>query len=52
MMSPDIQTLLALGVVVVAAGGLAWRVFGKRKGSGCGGDCGCASAELKAKVKR
>ena len=51
-MSPEVQSFLALGIVAVAAAGLIWRTFAKRKNPGCGGDCGCASSELKAKLKR
>ncbi|MGH7945030.1 MAG: FeoB-associated Cys-rich membrane protein [Opitutaceae bacterium] len=51
-MDAQIQTYLALAVVGVTVAGLVWRWLGKSKGSGCGGDCGCASADLKAKLKR
>lgn len=51
-MDPQIQTYLALVVVAVATVGLGWKYFGKRKGGGCGGDCGCSTSELKAKIKR
>ncbi len=51
-MSPQIQTYFALAVVVVAITGLLWRSWAKRKNPGCGNDCGCASSELKAKIKR
>ena len=50
-MSFDFQTLAALVVVAVAATLLVWRVVGK-KDRGCGGDCGCAATDLKAKLKR
>jgi hypothetical protein len=51
-MDPQIQTYLALAVVGLAVIGLLWRSFGKGKSSGCGGDCGCSSSDLKAKIKR
>jgi hypothetical protein len=51
-MSSNFQTLAALAVVAVAAIWLALRALAKRKNPGCGGDCGCASSELKAKLKR
>jgi len=51
-MSPQVQTYLALGVVALAAAGLIWRSLAKRRSGGCGGDCGCPSSELKAKLKR
>lgn len=51
-MSPDFQTIAALVVVAVAATWLIARALAKRKNPGCGGDCGCATTELKAKLKR
>ena len=50
-MSPQIQTFAALAVVAIAATWLVWRSVAKRKNPGCGGDCGCPSSELKAKLK-
>ncbi|MBI5771204.1 MAG: FeoB-associated Cys-rich membrane protein [Verrucomicrobia bacterium] len=50
-MTPEIQTILALGIVVIAVVSLAWRYFGKRKNPGCGGDCGCASSKLKDQLR-
>ena len=46
-MTPEIQTLLALAVVAVAATWLVLRTLAKRKQPGCGGDCGCPHDELK-----
>lgn len=51
-MGPELQTYLALAVVAIAAVGLVWKYAGKRKAGGCGGDCGCATTDLKAKIKR
>lgn len=51
-MSSDFQTVAALAVVAVAATWLTLRAVAKRKNPGCGGDCGCEAAELKAKLKR
>ena len=51
-MSSDLQTLVALALVALAASWLALRALAKKKNPGCGGDCGCATGELKAKVKR
>ncbi|PTX98472.1 FeoB-associated Cys-rich membrane protein [Opitutus sp. ER46] len=55
-MSPTLQTLLALGIVALAATWLVWRAVASRKGGGCGGgDCGAISPEirkLQAKLKR
>jgi hypothetical protein len=50
-MSPQIQTLLALLVVAIAATWLVVRSLAKKKHPGCGGDCGCSNNELKAKLK-
>ena len=50
-MSPAFQTLAALAIVAIAATWLVWRSLAKRKNPGCGGDCGCPSSELKAKLK-
>lgn len=50
-MSPALQTLAALIVVAIAATWLLWRVFAPKKKPGCGGDCGCATDPLKAKLK-
>jgi hypothetical protein len=49
-MTPEIQTIAALFVVVVAAA-LLLRSALKKKTPGCGGGCGCPSADFKAKVK-
>jgi hypothetical protein len=51
-MNSTIQTFLALAVVAVAATWLVLRSLAKTKNPGCGGDCGCATDELKAKLKR
>jgi attachment p12 family protein len=49
-MSSSFQTLTALALVALATGWLLWRAFAKRK-AGCGGGCGCPSAEIKASLK-
>jgi len=46
-MTAEIQTLLALAVVAVAATWLVLRTFAQRKQPGCGGDCSCPHNELK-----
>lgn len=46
-MTPEIQTLLALAVVAVAAIWLVARAVAKRRNPGCGSDCGAVSPELK-----
>ena len=51
-MNAPLQNILALVVVAIAATWLVARVVVKRKQPGCGGDCGCESATLKAKLKR
>jgi hypothetical protein len=48
--TPAIQTILALIVVAGAAAWLVMRSLAKRKNPGCGGDCGCPTDELKAKL--
>ena len=50
-MSPFLQTLAALLAVAVAAGWLVLRAFAKGRKPGCGGDCGCASQDLRAKAR-
>jgi hypothetical protein len=50
-MTAEFQTLIALAVVAVAATWLLSRVFAKKKSPGCGSDCSCPSAEIKAKLK-
>jgi hypothetical protein len=50
--SAPLQTVLALGIVAAAIGGLAWRAFAKRGKPGCGSGCGCATDAFKAKLKR
>lgn len=54
-MSAEFQTVAALVVVAVAAGGLILRALAKRRNPGCGGDCGAvsrAARELRAGLKR
>jgi hypothetical protein len=51
-MTAEIQTLIALALVAVAATWLVLRALAKKKNPGCGGDCGCPTDELKAKLKR
>jgi len=51
-MSSPLQTIAALVAVAIAATWLLWRTFAKKKNPGCGGDCGCSTDPLKAKLKR
>jgi hypothetical protein len=51
-MNTQFQTLAALLVVAVAVIGLIWRARVRRRNPGCGGDCGCPTDELKAKLRR
>ena len=46
-MSPAFQTLLALGIVAVAATLLIWHFFLRKKQPGCGGQCGAVSSEIR-----
>ncbi len=55
MMSAACQTLIALGLVLAAAGLLVRHFFFRRKPPGCAGECGAVSPELRklqAKLKR
>ncbi|HXN34777.1 MAG TPA: FeoB-associated Cys-rich membrane protein [Opitutaceae bacterium] len=45
------QTLAALLAVAVAAAWLVLRAFAKGRKPGCGGDCGCASQDLREKAR-
>ena len=54
-MSPQVQTLVALAIVAVTATWLILRAFAKKKNSGCGGNCGAVSPDvrkLQAHLKR
>jgi hypothetical protein len=51
-MSSHTQTFLALAAVAAAVIWLVARALVKRKNPGCGGDCGCPTGELKARLKR
>ncbi len=46
-MSPQLQTILALAIVAIAAVWLIRRALAKRKHPGCGSDCGAVSPEVK-----
>ena len=46
-MSSELQTVVALGLVALAAGYLLWTWFGPKKKSGCGGECGAVSPDVK-----
>jgi hypothetical protein len=53
-MSSTLQTILALGLVALAAAFLLRSWFSKKKKSGCGGACGAVNPEIKelqAKLK-
>lgn len=39
-MSPDLQSWLALGIVLLTVGIFVFRAFRSKK-TGCGGACGC-----------
>ena len=53
-MSSSLQTILAFGLVALAAAFLLRAWFSKKKKSGCGGACGAVNPEVKklrAKLK-
>lgn len=51
-MSPQIQTYVALAIVLATVLWLGRRLFGGKKKPGCGGGCGCPADEFKEKLKR
>ena len=51
-MNASVQTFLALLIVAIATTWLIVRALAKKKSPGCGNDCGCATDDLKAKLKR
>jgi hypothetical protein len=46
-MTADFQAIAALLIVALTATWFIARAVAKRKAPGCGGDCGCASSEIK-----
>jgi hypothetical protein len=46
-MTPSTQTVIALGIVALAAAFLLRSWLRKKKSPGCGGDCGAVSPEVK-----
>jgi hypothetical protein len=50
-MSSTFQTIVALSAVAAAVIWLAARAIRKRNKPGCGGDCGCPTEDLKAKLR-
>jgi hypothetical protein len=50
--SPELQTLLALALVALAATWLLLRAVAKKKHPGCGGDCGCPSQKISSPPAR
>ena len=54
-MSPQLQTIVALAVVALAAALLVRSWLNKKKQPGCGANCGAVSPEMKrlqAKLRR
>jgi len=51
-MTAEMQTFSALALVAFAASWLVLRALAKKRNPGCGGDCGCPSSGIKAKLKR
>jgi hypothetical protein len=50
-MNATFQTIAALIVVAATIVWFVARALARRKNPGCGGGCGCESADLKAKIK-
>lgn len=46
-MTPQVQTIVALVIVALAAVWLVVRALAKRKQPGCGTDCGAVSPEIR-----
>lgn len=46
-MSPALQTAIALTLVAVATAFLLWRWLRRPTGTGCGGECGAVSPEVR-----
>lgn len=51
-MSPEVQTLLSLLAVAIAATWLVRRAFRKKAGGCSGGECGAISPEIKKLQRR
>jgi hypothetical protein len=52
-MNQTLQTLITFAIVLGAATYLLLRWKARRDShSGCGGECGCPSSEIRAKVRR
>lgn len=51
-MSSELQTILALGLVALAAAYLLRTWFGPKKSSGCAGGCGAVSPEVRELQRR
>ncbi len=50
-MNAEVQTVIALTIVVATVTWLLFRVFAKRKNPGCGGCGACPPSELKTKFR-
>jgi hypothetical protein len=50
-MNPNVQSALALGVVLLTLGIFGWKTFFGKKTGGCGKGCGCGDSELKKPAK-
>jgi hypothetical protein len=50
-MNSNLQTVIALAIVVLVAALLARSYFKKRKNPGCGGGCGCPTDQFKKQLK-
>lgn len=50
-MTSSLQTILAVTIVAACLVGLVVRAMLKRRKPGCGGDCGCASSQIRARAR-
>jgi len=50
-MNPEIQTIIALAIVVIVVALLGRSYFKKRKNPGCGGGCACPTDQFKKQLK-
>ncbi len=51
-MNAELQSILALVIVAIAATALVVRLVKKRKNPGCGGECACPTDDLKVRIRR
>lgn len=51
-MSAQVQSYVALAIVLATVVWMVRHFLGGKKKPGCGGDCGCPANEFKDKLKR